>query len=119
MHGIIERNRFSFAIGIGTELDFFRGFPLRRKSVWDRPQISDPMVDQGDGKVLLFAGCRGGKNRSNAKHLAVVGGGIDRDVIRLSESGEAGETKQGQSDEPDFAQGIRVDAYRNHINYNH
>jgi hypothetical protein len=51
--------------------------------------------------------------------LAVVGGRIDRDVIGLSESGEAGETKQGQSDESDFTQGVRMDAYRNHINYNY
>jgi hypothetical protein len=118
MHRVVKCNGFALAIGIGTKLDLFGSFPFHRKPVRDRTQVSDPMVDDRYREVLLLVAGSGAKDRSNSGHLSIIGGRINGDVVGLGESGETGETENGQPDETDFSRCIRVDAYCNHINYN-
>ncbi len=48
MHRIVKRNCFALTIGVGAELDLFGSFPFRGEAVRNRPQVSDPMIDQRD-----------------------------------------------------------------------
>jgi len=59
------------------------------------------------------------QHRANARHLAVVRSRINCDIAGLCKGGEAGQAKEDQAYKPHFAQGIRVDAYCNHINWNY
>ena len=118
MHRVVKCDGFSLAIGIGTELDLVGSFPFHREPVRDRTQVSNPMVDDGDREVLLLVAGSGAEDRSNSGHLSIIGGRINGDVAGLGESGETGETENGQPDETDFSRCIRVDAYCNHIKYN-
>src|SRR6266480_2295965 len=52
-------------------------------------------------------------------HLPVVGRGINCNVSGLGKSGDAGETKEGEPDEGDFAKRVRADAYCDHNGDNH
>ena len=60
-------------------------------------------------------GAAGSKDRPDPSHLPIVGGGIDRDIGGLSESGQAGEKEDGQSGEAELLWGVRADAYRYHF----
>jgi hypothetical protein len=117
-HRVIERHGFAFTISIRTRLNFLRGFPFHRKSIWNRPQIADPVVHERQRKILILVLGAQSKHWANTAHLPIIGRRINRDIGGLAEDGQARETKEGQRDKTGFAKRIGADAYCYHNNYN-
>jgi hypothetical protein len=92
MHYVVKRDRFPFAISDPPKFNFCRRFPLWGKTVGYLAQILNPMIDQGEGEVLLDGSVCRKERRTNSGHLPVIRSGTDTQINGLSETRERKET---------------------------
>ncbi len=78
MHQIVKRDSFAFAIGRSSGFHLSRRLPLFDKTVGDRAQVLDPMIDQAQRNLLFGAMAGSTQHRLYSRHLPVIGGVVDR-----------------------------------------
>ena len=117
LHPLIQRHCFALAIGNGGRLQFLGRFPLRGETVGNCAQILDPMINEGQRKILLVTIARRKEDRIDSRHLPVVRSRADADVKGFSETRKGKQTDEPDDEGPKLSGDEGTDTYENHNNY--
>ena len=80
-------------------------------------QILDPMINEGQRKILLVTIARGKEDRIDSRHLPVVRSRADADVKGFSETRKGKQTDEPDDEGPKLSGDEGADTYENHNNY--
>ena len=113
-HDSVKQDGLALAIRCMIRFDLRRRFPLAGIVIRDHAQACQPLVDPGDGSPTRQGASGRIQHPRDRSHLAIIGGGGDRQETGLCEAGSSAQAETGSSQQNIFDETKGRERYQTH-----